>query len=115
MKDEERDYDVYRTDFKYLRIVFRVFIFLVIIILLLFLLRGCEKPSDDSGCWECFVKTSISYETEPHLREVYDHYISCDSLFQPRMFETMNTWDWDTINGIRMKRETTCKPLECAN
>lgn len=75
------------------------------------LLFFCCEKQEPARCWECFVITSVAYEDEPHLREIIDHYFSCDSLFHPDLFEEFNTWDWDTINGERMKRETTCIPI----
>jgi len=82
-------------------------------VLLTVLFFSCEKVSLDSGCWRCTIKTTIELYDEPHKREIFDYYDACDTTFRPAIFESMNTWDWDTINGYRMKRETSCLPLEC--
>jgi hypothetical protein len=112
MTDEERDYDVYRTDFKYLRIVCRIVLVLLAIVALL-LIFSCKQTdySDEECCWFCAVSVTYYYPgNNPYEVTSIGRYQYCDrpdSII--RLWEMQNTYQDTTENGVVFIQIAKCR------
>lgn len=111
MNDEDM-YDPYRTDFKYLRIVVKMILVLIVIITLLLIIR-CE-PTDYSNpecCWKCTIMTTYFYPGEnPYEVVGIGRFEYCDKTDEEiSKFENDYTYDGITNDSIKFEQIAKCR------